>query len=75
LLFVVTPRLAKPLPVPYTLPTDSFKTPNRVEFFLKGQMEGDDNAAPHSANQAPNARQDVPASPQAEMLPLPQEPR
>ena len=40
LLFVVTPRLARPSAAPYNLPTDSFKTPSRAEFFLQGQMEG-----------------------------------
>lgn len=51
LLFVVTPRLAQPMPAPYSLPTDSFKTPSRAEFFLQGQMEGADTAAGHSAPQ------------------------
>lgn len=40
LLFVVTPRLVKPLPAGYTLPTDSFREPSRKEFFLEGKMEG-----------------------------------
>jgi len=40
LLFVVTPRLVKPLPPDYALPTDSFNPPSRSEFFLNGKLEG-----------------------------------
>ncbi len=40
LVFVVTPRLVKPLPPDYPLPTDSFVPPSRSEFFLEGKMEG-----------------------------------
>lgn len=40
LLFVVTPRLVKPLPSNYALPTDSFSQPDRAEFFLGGKLEG-----------------------------------
>ena len=40
LLFVITPRLVKPLPPNYALPTDGFIEPNRSEFFLEGKMEG-----------------------------------
>lgn len=40
LLFVVTPRLVKPLPPNYALPTDSYIAPNRAELFLNGRMEG-----------------------------------
>lgn len=39
LMFVVTPRLVKPLPPNYRLPTDNFKAPGRAEFFLEGRME------------------------------------
>jgi len=39
LLFVVTPRLVKPLPANYTLPTDSFKEPSKKEFFIDGNLE------------------------------------
>ncbi len=44
LVFIVTPRLVKPLPPDYALPTDGYIEPSRSEFFLKGQMEG--KAAP-----------------------------
>jgi pilus assembly protein CpaC len=40
LLFVVTPRLVRPLPPDYRLPTDSVTTPSRARLFLGGQMEG-----------------------------------
>jgi pilus assembly protein CpaC len=40
LVFVVTPRLAKPLPPNYSLPTDNAVPPSRSEFFLGGKMEG-----------------------------------
>lgn len=54
LLFVVTPRLVKPLPPDYALPTDSFTPPSRADFFLKGKLEGRP-AAPAKAPQAPPA--------------------
>ena len=40
LLFVITPRLIKPLPADFALPTDSFTPPSRTEFFLDGKLEG-----------------------------------
>lgn len=40
LMFVITPRLVKPLAANYKLPTDSFVPPSRSEFFLGGKMEG-----------------------------------
>jgi pilus assembly protein CpaC len=40
LVFIITPRLAKPLPAAYVLHTDSFVAPSRAEFFLGGKMEG-----------------------------------
>lgn len=40
LMFVVTPRLVKPLPPDYMLPTDNYIEPNRPEVFLEGKMEG-----------------------------------
>jgi len=41
LIFVVTPRLVKPLVADYRLPTDSYIEPTRLELFLGGKMEGD----------------------------------
>jgi pilus assembly protein CpaC len=40
LMFVITPRLVRPLPPDYALPTDAFVPPSRSEFFLGGKMEG-----------------------------------
>lgn len=40
LLFVVTPRLVKPIPANYTLPTDNVHPPGRAELFLGGKLEG-----------------------------------
>jgi len=43
LVFVITPRLVKPLPPGYEdkLPTASYVDPNRVERLLQGKMEGE----------------------------------
>ena len=40
LVFVVTPRLVKPLPADYALPTDGYVEPNRRELFIDGRLEG-----------------------------------
>jgi pilus assembly protein CpaC len=40
LMFVITPRLVKPLPPDYALPTDHFVPPSPNEFLLEGKMEG-----------------------------------
>lgn len=40
LVFVVTPRLVKPLPAQYSLPTDGYTNPTRSELFLGGKLEG-----------------------------------
>ena len=37
---MVTPRLVKPLPANYPLPTDGHTDPTRSELFLGGRMEG-----------------------------------
>jgi pilus assembly protein CpaC len=51
LVFIVTPRLVKPLPANYPLPTDNFVEPNRGEFFLGGSMEGAKASKPAPAPQ------------------------
>lgn len=55
LLFVITPRLVKPLPSNYALPTDGFIPPTRAEFFLEGKLEGapKDEAQPAAAPAEP----------------------
>lgn len=40
LMFVITPRLVKPLPPGYALPTDSFIEPSPEDLYLHGRMEG-----------------------------------
>lgn len=51
LLFVVTPRLVKPLPPDYKLPTDAYTPPSRMEQIFGGKLEGqrpksDNNSEP-----------------------------
>jgi len=46
LVFVITPRLVKPLPPDYRLPTDSYVPPTRKELMLDGRLEGARGAAP-----------------------------
>lgn len=40
LVFVVTPRLVKPLAQPIKLPTDGLREPGRKELFIDGKLEG-----------------------------------
>jgi pilus assembly protein CpaC len=40
LMFVITPRLVKPLPANAALPTDGYVEPSLPDFHLGGQMEG-----------------------------------
>lgn len=55
LMFVVTPRLVKPLPPSYPLPTDALDAPSRSEFFLEGRMEGRGPAGTEPADTGPQA--------------------
>jgi pilus assembly protein CpaC len=41
LMFVITPRLVKPLPPNYAVPTDAFTPPTPAQRYLEGRMEGD----------------------------------
>lgn len=68
LLFVITPRLVKPLPADYALPTDSFVAPTDKEFFLHGKLEGkpDDSAPKQPAPVAPEPKATKPESPEAD---------
>ncbi len=52
LLFVVTPRLVRPMSGPTRLPTDGYIEPSRLELFLGGQMEGQ---PPEVAKPAPTS--------------------
>ena len=40
LMFIITPRLVKPLPAQYAMPGDSFVPPSPTELFLEGKLEG-----------------------------------
>jgi pilus assembly protein CpaC len=42
LLFVVTPRLAKPMSTLQALPTDAYKPPSRIERVMEGRLEARD---------------------------------
>lgn len=41
LVFVITPRLVKPLPPDYTLPTDNYVEPSRADVIWRGKVEGE----------------------------------
>jgi pilus assembly protein CpaC len=45
LVFVVTPRLVKPLPPEYRLPTDNYTPPSRGDLMLNGRIEGQRSSA------------------------------
>jgi pilus assembly protein CpaC len=62
LVFVVTPRLVKPLPPDYRLPTDNVGEPTRTGVFIEGRLD-----APGIDPAAPNA----PAAPSREGFLLP----
>ncbi|HJV69440.1 type II and III secretion system protein family protein [Ideonella sp.] len=49
LVFVITPRLVKPLPADYRLPTDNYVAPTRKDLILNGRIEGERPAAPPPA--------------------------
>jgi len=80
LLFIVTPRLVKPLPANYPMPTDSFGPATPGEVFINGNMEGHprrapDNLAPvgapmpQAAPATPAAAPIAPATPLAPVRP------
>lgn len=48
LVFVVTPRLVKPLPSNYELPTDRYTPPNRWDLYGNGKLEGGEPASKES---------------------------
>ncbi len=62
LLFVITPRLVKPLPPNYALPTDAYIEPTRGEFFLEGKMEGAPKAESQPAAAPAEPKEPAPAS-------------
>ncbi|HYJ97017.1 MAG TPA: type II and III secretion system protein family protein [Burkholderiaceae bacterium] len=56
LVFVVTPRLVKPLPPEYRLPTDGYTPPTRGDLILNGRSEGQ-RSSDAPASQAPASAQ------------------
>ena len=54
LVFVITPRLVKPLPPNFALPTDNHVSPSRSELMLGGRLEGRAEPAPASNIPAAN---------------------
>jgi len=62
LVFVVTPRLAKPLPKNYPLPTDSFGTVNEANVLGTGNMEGTKAAPVVPGSGVPAAMPPAPTS-------------
>ncbi|QHE76506.1 type II and III secretion system protein family protein [Hydrogenophaga sp. PBL-H3] len=61
LMFVITPRLIKPLDAGYALPTDGYTPPSRSGFYLGNQLEGSGRADVP----ADRARPDTPTTPAA----------
>ena len=51
LVFIVTPRLVKPLPAEYSLPTDRYQEPSRTDLFINGKLEGQPPEPTQSAPQ------------------------
>jgi pilus assembly protein CpaC len=46
LVFVITPRLVKPLPANYALPTDNYREPSRTDRILHGRIEAGPDTPP-----------------------------
>lgn len=69
LLFVVTPRLVKPLPPNYPMPTDTFGPPIPGEVYLNGNMEG--HPARPAAAPLPAGTLPAPASATPAVAPAP----
>ncbi|MGE5469743.1 MAG: type II and III secretion system protein family protein [Bacteroidota bacterium] len=61
LVFVITPRLVKPLPPDYALPTDGFVPPSRSDVILGGRLEGRSSNPPEPAETRADARPVSPA--------------
>jgi pilus assembly protein CpaC len=55
LVFVITPRLVKPLPPGFALPTDNYVPPSRTDVHLHGRLEGRRPDAPAPEAAAPAA--------------------
>ncbi|WP_212785029.1 type II and III secretion system protein family protein [Ferrigenium kumadai] len=62
LVFVITPRLVKPLPPDYVLPTDNYIQPSRAEYLLEGKLEGSPKAESQSQAAPAAPAEQAPAS-------------
>ncbi len=62
LLFVITPRLVKPLPPDYALPTDHFITPTPKELFLDGKLEGSSDKPAETGTEPDHAAKEQPGA-------------
>jgi len=58
LVFVITPRLVKPLPPTYALPTDNHVSPTRSQLMLGGKLEG--RAPPEDASDDTSSAPETP---------------
>ncbi|NMG56795.1 type II and III secretion system protein family protein [Aromatoleum aromaticum] len=58
LVFVITPRLVKPLPENYALPTDNYVEPTRADVMWRGKVEGTRPAAADHPDMLPGAIND-----------------
>lgn len=61
LVFVITPRLVKPLPPGFALPTDAYIQPSRGEYLLQGKLEGAAKAEPKPVDPATPVVEPAPA--------------
>jgi pilus assembly protein CpaC len=59
LVFVITPRLVKPLPANYALPTDEFVEPSRTDMIINGRLEGGRRELPAAGDAAAEAKPDA----------------
>ncbi|MGE5466519.1 MAG: type II and III secretion system protein family protein [Ignavibacteria bacterium] len=71
LLFIITPRLVKPLPANYAVPTDNFKEPTRSEFLIGGKLEGGREAKPQKPAPVSDAGAAGTGAPRGDMAPAP----
>ncbi|MCK0510442.1 type II and III secretion system protein family protein [Aromatoleum buckelii] len=55
LVFVITPRLVKPLPEDYALPTDNYVEPSRSDVIWRGKIEGEGRAPADHLDLLPGA--------------------
>jgi len=62
LVFVITPRLVKPLPTGYALPTDNYREPSRTDLILHGRIEAPPASPPANGSTAATPAPSAPAT-------------